>query len=122
MKLNAIKERMKTMLNKMKKQDNREIIPNEIEYEELKDRMRRDASILLIDVRSPQEYAESHLDKAINIPLYELEVEAKKTLTDKGRTLIVYCQSGNRSKHAMEILERIGYQNVYELKDGLDGI
>ena len=122
MNINTIKERWKKMFNKIKSQNNREIIPNEIDYEELKDKMQKDSTIDLIDVRSPQEYAESHLAKAMNIPLYELATEAREKFTNKEQTLIVYCQSGNRSKHAMEILERLGYQNVYALKDGLDGI
>lgn len=76
----------------------------------------------LIDVRSRQEYAENHFDGAINIPLDEIEKSIKKVAPDKNRTVLLYCQYGSRSKKAQNILKKLGYTNVYNLKDGLDGI
>ncbi len=77
---------------------------------------------ILLDVRSPQEYNEGHLNGAINIPLYELERCCNCNLKEKDKTIIVYCQSGIRSKKAIKILRKNEFKNLYHLKDGIDGI
>lgn len=65
----------------------------------------------LIDVRSLIEYNNKHIDGAISIPLDEIEnIEFAKDIN-----LIVYCQSGNRSKQASQKLLNLGYVNVYDL-------
>ncbi len=76
---------------------------------------------VLIDVRSVQEYREYHIDGAICIPHFEIQNRIEKEVTNKNTLIIIYCQSGLRSKIAMEILLKKGYQNVYNIKNGLDG-
>ena len=61
---------------------------------------------VILDVRSPQEYEEGHLNGAILIPEYELEDRAEKELINKENTIVVYCSSGIRSKRAQEILKQ----------------
>jgi phage shock protein E len=68
----------------------------------------------LIDVRTPREYANNGLDSARNIPLQELE----NRLAEIGNTedpVVLYCQSGNRSGQAADILQRNGFRDVYDL-------
>ena len=95
---------------------------NEIDYEIVKSIIKNDNEAIILDVRSPQEYKEKHLDGAINIPVYNLERDANHILNNKKCTIIVCCQSGNRSKKAIEILEAEGYKNLYNLAGGLDNI
>ena len=64
----------------------------------------------VIDVRTEEEYEESHLDKAINIPVDEIS----KIEMDKDTILFVYCKSGVRSKVAAQTLIDLGYI-VYDL-------
>lgn len=94
---------------------------NDIGIEELKAITKLNSNSILLDVRSPQEFKEFHLNGAINIPLYELEVCSDCKLGDKQKIIIVYCQSGIRSKRAVKILYKNGYKNLYNLKEGLDG-
>lgn len=68
----------------------------------------------LIDVRDPIEYKRDHIEGAINIPSDEAEEKFTK-LFMKDESLILYCQSGGRSENVMEILESLGYTNVYNL-------
>lgn len=75
---------------------------------------------VLLDVRSPQEFEEGHLEKAILIPEYEMKNSAEKLLRDKAQTIIVYCSTGHRSQKAQKILQRLGYQQVYNLYNGLE--
>lgn len=94
----------------------------DIDYEEMKTILKNDINATLVDVRSPQEYREGHLDGSINIPLYELERNCEELLKEKGNTIILVCQSGSRSRKAQKTLESVGYSSVYQLKGGLDNI
>lgn len=94
---------------------------NNISYDDLKELM-RNKEIYLIDVRSGQEYEEGHLDGAINIPVYNIENEIQKNVKNKNDIIILYCSSGSRSKKAKNILEKLGYTEVYNLKEGIDKI
>ena len=74
---------------------------------------------ILVDVRSPQEYREGHLEGAILIPEYELISKHSKTFKSKDETIIVYCSNGLRSKKGQRKLEKLGYTNVYNLVNDL---
>ena len=74
---------------------------------------------VLLDVSSHQEYNEEHLPGAININLYDLKKEITDKIKNKETTIVVYCSCGVRSKKAKEILEELGYTEVYNLKEGL---
>lgn len=91
-----------------------------IDYENAKTILKNDKNAILVDVRSPQEYKEGHLDGSINIPLYDLETNSEKI--NKQNTIILYCQSGNRSNKALEILEEQGCTSIYQIEGGLDNI
>lgn len=110
------------MFKKIKQILCRGIENKEISYKKLQDMIKKDPSAILIDVRSKQEYEEGHLEGSINIPVYDIENSAKIKLKDKTKTIILYCASGHRSKSAKEILEKLGYENVYHLKNGLNDI
>ena len=70
---------------------------------------------LVIDVRSAGEFSSGHLDKAINIPLDEIETELPKRVKDKNQVLLLHCASGMRSGMAKGKLKGIGYANVFNL-------
>ena len=95
---------------------------NDIDYENAKIILKNDKNAVLLDVRSPQEYKEGHLEKSINIPLYDISKKIENIISDKETIIIVYCQSGNRSKKAIEILYKNGYKNLYNIVGGMDNI
>ncbi|MEZ4726463.1 MAG: rhodanese-like domain-containing protein [Caldilineaceae bacterium] len=66
---------------------------------------------LLVDVRSPAEFADGHLAGARNIPLQEIEQRLREL--PKEKEIVLYCRSGNRSGMALRMLQSAGYQNVY---------
>ncbi len=68
---------------------------------------------LLIDVRTPEEFAGGHIPGAINISVESLPDRLDEVPEDV--PLVVYCRSGNRSATAGEILVNNGYQPVYDL-------
>ncbi|MBO5412950.1 MAG: rhodanese-like domain-containing protein [Clostridia bacterium] len=87
--------------------------------EEVKEMLKNHSNVILLDVRSHQEYEEGHLNGAINIPTYELYRKASKVLKDKNAIIIAYCTVGVRSKHAIEVLRKMGYKNLYHLEGGI---
>ena len=100
-----------------KKQCNR----SSVNYIQMNNMMREHSKIILLDVRSIQEYNEGHLNGAINIPLSELKINSIKML-NKNDIIIAYCQMGKRSKKSINVLKALGYNNVYTLEGGLDAI
>lgn len=89
---------------------------NNISIEKLKEMENKGYTV--IDVRSPQEYKEGHIEGAISIPEYELENRARNELIDLEEPIIVYCSTGHRSKRAQKLLEQMGYREVYNLENG----
>lgn len=75
---------------------------------------------IIIDVRSPQEYREGHVDGAICIPDYQIKIEIGKKIPNKDELIVVYCATGHRSQRAQQILEDMGYTNVYNVYDGIN--
>lgn len=68
---------------------------------------------MLIDVRSPEEFAGEHIAGAINIPVQALQQRLNDVPQD--RPVVLICRSGNRTKMAAQILTRAGYTNIYDL-------
>ena len=107
------------MLEKFKKRLLRSMEKDDVDIEKLKEMAMKGA--MIIDVRSPQEYNEGHIEGSILIPEYEINKTAKKIIEDENMQLVVYCSSGARSKKAQKKLKSMGYKNVYNLYDGFNG-
>ncbi len=67
---------------------------------------------IIVDVRTPGEYASGHIKGSINIPVDQLRAGMSK-LTDKHKPIITCCASGMRSATAKSILSSAGYEKVY---------
>ena len=76
----------------------------------------------LIDTRTKQEYLEGHFDNAILLPYFEILKRIESIIPDKEQVIVVYCQNGGRSKRAYKILKDMGYNNIYNLKGGREGV
>ena len=67
---------------------------------------------ILVDVRTPGEFAQRSVKGAVNIPL---EMITRKVSTLGGhKHIVVFCRSGNRSNHARKMLEQLGFRNVVD--------
>lgn len=78
-----------------------------------------DKNIQLVDVRTPEEYAQGHIDGALNINVNSGDFSALigKQL-DKNKPVAVYCRSGVRSQTASGVLKDLGFKKIYDLKGG----
>ncbi len=70
---------------------------------------------LLLDVRTPEEFASGHLDGATNVPVQVLESKLETLTAKKDQPIVVYCRSGHRSSSAAELLKKGGYTKVQNL-------
>lgn len=71
-------------------------------------------NVYILDVREEYEYNSGHIENAYNIPVSEIN-KIKKNEIPLDAVVIVYCQSGNRSKKAAEMLLDLGYKNIYDM-------
>jgi len=76
--------------------------------------MTKNPKVIILDVRTPQEYKDGHIDKAINVPNEDINTTPPKELPDKNAEILVYCRSGHRSKQASDKLVKMGYTNIYD--------
>ena len=72
----------------------------------------KDRSIILLDVRTKEEYNNGHIKGSINVPLDRLPVSIAQKVPNKRAKLFVYCLSGSRSSQACSWLMKNGYENV----------
>ena len=76
--------------------------------------MDEESGYIILDVRTPEEFADKHIPGAINIPNETIGTDEILELPDKDQLILVYCRSGNRSKQASEKLVALGYTNIVE--------
>ena len=77
--------------------------------------------LVILDVRTADEYNNSCLEDAVNIDFTRSNFRKMMKLMDKQKTYLVYCQSGIRSKKAVEQMSEIGFKNIYHMYEGIDG-
>lgn len=77
------------------------------------------ADLVILDIRTPEEFAAGHLADAINIDYYAADFEAQLSGLDPTVPYVMYCNSGNRSSNALPLMDSIGFEEVYELDGGI---
>ncbi|NCA93361.1 rhodanese-like domain-containing protein [bacterium] len=86
-----------------------------INAQDAKIRLDNEEAIILLDVRTPEEFYDIHIPGAILLPLDEIATNAENIIPDKEAKYFIYCRSGNRSATAGRQLIDMGYQKVYDL-------
>lgn len=85
-----------------------------IKPEQAKDMLDSGDPIILLDVRTIEEFDGLHIDGAVVIPDNEIAQRAPAELDDKNATILIYCRSGRRSALAAKALVDMGYTSVYD--------
>lgn len=75
---------------------------------------------VLIDVRTPAEFAAGHISGASNIDVESADFASQIASLDKTKTYALYCHSGRRSGIAMQLMQQAGFTNVYDLSGGIE--
>ncbi len=76
-------------------------------------------NIVLIDVRTPAEFEQGHLENSVNINISDSSFEEEIGKLDRTQPVYVYCKVGGRSAKAASILQEMGFEEVYDLKGGI---
>ena len=83
-------------------------------------KMMRGKNILILDVRTPEEYAKGHLVNAQLMNFYDNTFSAQLKTLPKSKTVIIYCKSGRRSTETFAMMKKLGFNNVYNMRGGFD--
>jgi phage shock protein E len=81
----------------------------------------KDPALVVLDVRTPAEYAAGHVPGAINVPHDQVEGRLDELAGLRDKDVIVYCKSGRRSALALEVLGRHGYTRLWHLDGDMQG-
>ncbi len=76
---------------------------------------------VILDVRTPEEFGEGHLDQAINIDYKSRTFKDSLAVLDKSKTYLVYCRVGNRSAKSAMFMKEMGFNIVYNMLEGIRG-
>lgn len=80
-----------------------------------------DPGVTIVDVRTPEEFAQGHIEGAVNIPVELPDFMDRVSQLDPSGTYAVYCRSGNRSQPAVAGMASVGINGIYELESGTTG-
>jgi rhodanese-related sulfurtransferase len=79
------------------------------------------ADFVVLDVRTPGEFAGGRLPGAVNLDVQASDFEPRLGALDRGKTYLVYCRTGNRSAKAIQVMQRLGFRLVYHMSEGIVG-
>lgn len=75
--------------------------------------------LMVLDIRTPEEFAEGHIDGAVNIDFYAPDFGDRLAELDPDARYVLYCRSDNRSGQTMPVLEELGFGDVAEIDGGV---
>jgi len=79
----------------------------------------QEAGVILLDVRTAGEFSAGHLEGAINIDVEGMTFEGEIASLDNTKTYAIYCQSGRRSRIAVETMNKAGFTKLFNLDEGI---
>lgn len=88
---------------------------------ELIEENRGDPDFALIDVRTPDEFNEGHIEGAVMIDYLDEGFRDSVDALDRDKTYVVYCRSGRRSDGARDVMAELGFREVYNVLGGIEG-
>ena len=85
-------------------------------------KMNRDNSnFVLLDVRTPGEHKQSHIEGSVHLDYQSRDFPKKVQELDKNKTYLVYCRSGMRSGASLDVMSKMGFKNLYNMAGGIMG-
>ncbi len=115
--VDAILDLMET--HKDQKQEDAVMTYEQVSPQKAKERMEEEKDVIILDVRTQEEYDSGHIENAVCLPNEDI-ISEPDILPDKDQEILVYCRSGNRSRQAAKKLADMGYGNVLEFGGILD--
>jgi rhodanese-related sulfurtransferase len=78
-------------------------------------------NLVIVDVRTPEEFKQGHVPNAINVPLSEIIDNPAILISSKEKPIVLYCRSGYRAGKAAVALDKAGYQSLRHLEGDMQG-
>ena len=89
----------------------------DVSVNEARDLIQENPEMVILDVRTPSEYEDAHIEGAINIPVEEIAGRLNELSAND--VILVYCRTGNRSGTAVGIMEENGFSKIYHMHEGI---
>ena len=86
---------------------------------ELIQKHQTDENFVILDVRTPAEFAQGYIENAINVDFYSKTFLDELQKLDKEKTYLLYCRSGNRSGKTLKLMEELQFKTVYNMTGGI---
>ena len=83
--------------------------------------LQKDTKIIVVDVRTPEEFNAGHIKGALNIDVYEPDAFKKIDKLNKNSKYIVHCRTNRRSGIIVDHMIKSGFKNVFQMMDGFPG-
>ena len=83
--------------------------------------LKKDLKIVVVDLRTPEEFGAGHLAKAVNVNFFSEDFEKELAKLDRTKTYVMHCKSGGRSTKSLAIWEKLGFPKVLHLDTGVLG-
>jgi len=90
-----------------------------LDVQQVSELVKANTEVVLIDVRTPDEYAKGHLEGSNLINFYDPKFKEKVDELDKDVEYVVYCRSGGRSANAVELMQGLGFTKIHNMKGGI---
>jgi rhodanese-related sulfurtransferase len=74
---------------------------------------------VILDVRTPGEFAEGHIKGAVNLDVQSPAFEKGLRALDRKKSYLVYCRTGNRSRRAVLTMETLGFRSIFHMNEGV---
>jgi phage shock protein E len=94
---------------------------SQVTCEDVKKAIDEKEKFILLDVRTEGEFSRGKIAGSINLPVDKVDCDILKVVPDKSTKVYVYCLSGSRSVHAVDVMVKLGYTDSYSMEHGLLG-
>ncbi len=83
--------------------------------------LKENPNAVVLDIRTPTEFKEGHIQDAVNID-YKADIfESELEKLDRDATYVMHCRSGRRSANSFETFRKLGFRNIVHIEDGILG-
>jgi rhodanese-related sulfurtransferase len=90
-----------------------------LDVNQVSEMLAENPDIVLIDVRTPKEFNQGHLDGAKLINFYDPNFQGEVEKLDSAKKYVVYCRSGGRSAKSVNAMKKMGFKDVYNMSGGV---
>jgi len=91
------------------------------EAQQIIEENKENINFLVIDVRTPEEYNEGHIEGAVNIDIYAADFKDRLSQLNIDKKYLVHCRSGSRSNEATNMMKDLEFKEVYHMNEGILG-